>query len=73
MARVVKKRQADPKVVQFVWSAIEVIRNQKQIANMDRISFRKYIFIIQSFTFLITQDEIRGFTQIPRYLCIAMP
>lgn len=38
MARVVKKRQADPKVVQFVWSAIEVIRNQKQIANMDRIS-----------------------------------
>ncbi|XP_031439569.1 zinc finger MYND domain-containing protein 11 [Clupea harengus] len=41
MARVVKKRQADPKVVQFVWSAIEVIRNQKQIANMDRIS--KYL------------------------------
>ncbi|KAG5268550.1 hypothetical protein AALO_G00213800 [Alosa alosa] len=41
MARVVKKRAADPKVVQFVWSAIEVIRNQKQIANMDRIS--KYL------------------------------
>lgn len=38
MSRVVKKRQADPKVVQYVWSAIEVIRNQKQIANMDRIS-----------------------------------
>uniref|UniRef100_A0A672MK59 Zinc finger MYND domain-containing protein 11-like n=1 Tax=Sinocyclocheilus grahami TaxID=75366 RepID=A0A672MK59_SINGR len=41
MSRVVKKRQADPKVVQYVWSAIEVIRNQKQIANMDRIS--KYL------------------------------
>lgn len=38
MSRVVKKRQADPKVVQYVWEAIEVIRNQKQIANMDRIS-----------------------------------
>lgn len=38
MSRVVKKRQADPKVVQCVWAAIEVIRNQKQIANMDRIS-----------------------------------
>ncbi|XP_007233705.3 zinc finger MYND domain-containing protein 11 isoform X5 [Astyanax mexicanus] len=41
MSRVMKKRQADPKVVQYVWSAIEVIRNQKQIANMDRIS--KYL------------------------------
>ncbi|XP_078121153.1 zinc finger MYND domain-containing protein 11 isoform X3 [Sander vitreus] len=41
MSRVVKKRQADPKVVQYVWSAIEVVRNQKQIANMDRIS--KYL------------------------------
>lgn len=41
MSRVVKKRQADPKVVQYVWAAIEVIRNQKQIANMDRIS--KYV------------------------------
>ncbi|XP_054609815.1 zinc finger MYND domain-containing protein 11 isoform X2 [Dunckerocampus dactyliophorus] len=41
MSRVVKKRQADPKVVQYVWDAIEVIRNQKQIANMDRIS--KYL------------------------------
>ncbi|KAM8838511.1 zinc finger MYND domain-containing protein 11 isoform 2-T2 [Synchiropus picturatus] len=41
MSRVEKKRQADPKVVQYVWSAIEVIRNQKQIANMDRIS--KYL------------------------------
>ncbi|XP_030257894.1 zinc finger MYND domain-containing protein 11 isoform X6 [Sparus aurata] len=41
MSRVVKKRQADPKVVQYVWAAIEVIRNQKQIANMDRIS--KYL------------------------------
>ncbi|XP_051971317.1 zinc finger MYND domain-containing protein 11-like isoform X2 [Xyrauchen texanus] len=41
MSRVLKKRQADPKVVQYVWSAIEVIRNQKQIANMDRIS--KYL------------------------------
>uniref|UniRef100_A0A3Q1GST6 Zinc finger, MYND-type containing 11 n=1 Tax=Acanthochromis polyacanthus TaxID=80966 RepID=A0A3Q1GST6_9TELE len=41
MSRVVKKRQADPKVVQYVWSSIEVIRNQKQIANMDRIS--KYL------------------------------
>lgn len=38
MSRVVKKRQADPKVVQYVWAAIEVVRNQKQIANMDRIS-----------------------------------
>lgn len=36
-----KKRLADPKVVQYVWAAIEVIRNQKQIANMDRIS--KYL------------------------------
>ncbi|KAM9789652.1 zinc finger MYND domain-containing protein 11 [Neosynchiropus ocellatus] len=41
MSRVEKKRQADPKVVQYVWAAIEVIRNQKQIANMDRIS--KYL------------------------------
>nr|XP_023660616.1 zinc finger MYND domain-containing protein 11-like [Paramormyrops kingsleyae] len=41
MSRVVKKRQADPKVVQNIWTAIEVIRNQKQIANMDRIS--KYL------------------------------
>ncbi|XP_035285757.1 zinc finger MYND domain-containing protein 11-like isoform X2 [Anguilla rostrata] len=40
-SRVVKKRLADPKVVQYVWAAIEVIRNQKQIANMDRIS--KYL------------------------------
>lgn len=38
MSRVVKKRQADPRVVQHIWAAIEVIRNQKQIANMDRIS-----------------------------------
>lgn len=38
MSRVEKKRMADPKVVQHVWAAIEVIRNQKQIANMDRIS-----------------------------------
>lgn len=37
----VRRRQADPKVVQYVWAAIEVIRNQKQIANMDRIS--KYL------------------------------
>ncbi|XP_058879283.1 zinc finger MYND domain-containing protein 11-like isoform X5 [Acipenser ruthenus] len=41
MSRVAKKRQADPKVVQYIWAAIEVIRNQKQIANMDRIS--KYL------------------------------
>ncbi|XP_066579829.1 zinc finger MYND domain-containing protein 11 isoform X2 [Amia ocellicauda] len=41
MSRVVKKRQAEPKVVQYIWAAIEVIRNQKQIANMDRIS--KYL------------------------------
>ncbi|MEQ2258516.1 Zinc finger MYND domain-containing protein 11, partial [Xenotaenia resolanae] len=41
VSRVVRKRQADPKVVQYVWEAIEVIRNQKQIANMDRIS--KYL------------------------------
>uniref|UniRef100_A0A8C5BFX8 Zinc finger MYND-type containing 11 n=1 Tax=Gadus morhua TaxID=8049 RepID=A0A8C5BFX8_GADMO len=41
MSRAVRKRQADPKVVQYVWAAIEVIRNQKQIANMDRIS--KYL------------------------------
>lgn len=41
MSRVVRRRQADPKVVQYVWAAIEVIRNQKQIANMDRIS--KYL------------------------------
>ncbi|CAL8277039.1 unnamed protein product [Lota lota] len=38
MSRAVRKRQADPKVVQYVWAAIEIIRNQKQIANMDRIS-----------------------------------
>ncbi|XP_049604193.1 zinc finger MYND domain-containing protein 11 isoform X1 [Syngnathus scovelli] len=41
MSRVEKKRSADPKVVQYVWAAIEVVRNQKQIANMDRIS--KYL------------------------------
>uniref|UniRef100_A0A674NID8 SAMD1-like winged helix (WH) domain-containing protein n=1 Tax=Takifugu rubripes TaxID=31033 RepID=A0A674NID8_TAKRU len=38
MSRVMKKRQAEPQGVQYVWAAIEVIRNQKQIANMDRIS-----------------------------------
>uniref|UniRef100_A0A8C9TG95 Zinc finger, MYND-type containing 11 n=1 Tax=Scleropages formosus TaxID=113540 RepID=A0A8C9TG95_SCLFO len=41
MSRMVKKRQADPRVVQSIWAAIEVIRNQKQIANVDRIS--KYL------------------------------
>ncbi|XP_053294256.1 zinc finger MYND domain-containing protein 11 isoform X5 [Pleuronectes platessa] len=46
MSRVVKKRQADPKVVQYVWASIEVIRNQKQIANMDRIS--KYLSRVYS-------------------------
>uniref|UniRef100_A0AAY4A1R3 Zinc finger, MYND-type containing 11 n=1 Tax=Denticeps clupeoides TaxID=299321 RepID=A0AAY4A1R3_9TELE len=40
-SRLVRKRQADAKVVQFMWTAIEVIRNQKQIANLDRIA--KYL------------------------------
>ncbi|XP_073437718.1 zinc finger MYND domain-containing protein 11 isoform X2 [Dendrobates tinctorius] len=38
MARVTKRRQADTKVIQYLWTAIEVIRNQKQIANIDRIT-----------------------------------
>ncbi|KAM4705300.1 zinc finger MYND domain-containing protein 11 isoform 8-T8 [Rhinophrynus dorsalis] len=38
MARLTKRRQADTKVIQYLWTAIEVIRNQKQIANIDRIT-----------------------------------
>ncbi|XP_063308324.1 zinc finger MYND domain-containing protein 11 isoform X4 [Pelobates fuscus] len=38
MARLTKRRQADTKVIQYLWTAIEVIRHQKQIANIDRIT-----------------------------------
>ncbi|XP_061432705.1 zinc finger MYND domain-containing protein 11 isoform X13 [Lethenteron reissneri] len=38
MVQLSKRRQSDPQVVQQLWKAIEVIRNQKQIANLDRIS-----------------------------------
>ncbi|XP_070585558.1 zinc finger MYND domain-containing protein 11 isoform X25 [Erythrolamprus reginae] len=38
MARLTKRRQADTKAIQHLWSAIEIIRNQKQIANIDRIT-----------------------------------
>ncbi|XP_068094708.1 zinc finger MYND domain-containing protein 11 [Hyperolius riggenbachi] len=38
MMRLTKRRQADTKVIQYLWTAIEVIRNQKQIANIDRIT-----------------------------------
>uniref|UniRef100_H2ZXD2 Zinc finger MYND-type containing 11 n=1 Tax=Latimeria chalumnae TaxID=7897 RepID=H2ZXD2_LATCH len=38
MAKLTKRRQTDPKTIQFLWTAIEVIRNQKQIANIDRIT-----------------------------------
>ncbi|XP_030054650.1 zinc finger MYND domain-containing protein 11 [Microcaecilia unicolor] len=38
MARLTKRRLADTKVIQYLWTAIEVIRNQKQIANIDRIT-----------------------------------
>ncbi|XP_078459923.1 zinc finger MYND domain-containing protein 11 isoform X2 [Lampetra fluviatilis] len=41
MVQLSKRRQSDPQVVQQLWKAIEVIRNQKQIANLDRIS--KYV------------------------------
>uniref|UniRef100_A0A8C5R098 Zinc finger MYND-type containing 11 n=1 Tax=Leptobrachium leishanense TaxID=445787 RepID=A0A8C5R098_9ANUR len=38
MARLTKRRQADTKAIQNLWTAIEVIRHQKQIANIDRIT-----------------------------------
>ncbi|KAG8138782.1 hypothetical protein E2320_001575, partial [Naja naja] len=38
MARLTKRRQADTRAIQHLWSAIEIIRNQKQIANIDRIT-----------------------------------
>uniref|UniRef100_A0A4W3GLV5 Zinc finger, MYND-type containing 11 n=1 Tax=Callorhinchus milii TaxID=7868 RepID=A0A4W3GLV5_CALMI len=38
MTRLTKRRQSDSQVVQRLWNAIEVIRNQKQIANFDRIT-----------------------------------
>ncbi|XP_046287955.1 zinc finger MYND domain-containing protein 11 isoform X4 [Marmota monax] len=38
MARLTKRRQADTKAIQHLWAAIEIIRNQKQIANIDRIT-----------------------------------
>ncbi|XP_048223433.1 zinc finger MYND domain-containing protein 11 isoform X4 [Perognathus longimembris pacificus] len=38
MARLTKRRQADTKAIQHLWGAIEIIRNQKQIANIDRIT-----------------------------------
>ncbi|KAM6376320.1 zinc finger MYND domain-containing protein 11 isoform 7-T9 [Alca torda] len=40
MARLTKRRQADTKAIQHLWAAIEIIRNQKQIANIDRITKR---------------------------------
>lgn len=46
MARLTKRRQADTKVIQYLWTAIEVIRNQKQIANIDRIT--KYMTRVHS-------------------------
>ncbi|XP_073486019.1 zinc finger MYND domain-containing protein 11 isoform X3 [Aquarana catesbeiana] len=38
MTRLTKRRQADTKIIQYLWTSIEVIRNQKQIANIDRIT-----------------------------------
>ncbi|XP_015450299.1 zinc finger MYND domain-containing protein 11 isoform X7 [Pteropus alecto] len=38
MARLTKRRQADTRAIQHLWAAIEIIRNQKQIANIDRIT-----------------------------------
>uniref|UniRef100_A0A8D0W8E5 SAMD1-like winged helix (WH) domain-containing protein n=1 Tax=Sus scrofa TaxID=9823 RepID=A0A8D0W8E5_PIG len=38
MARLTKRRQADTKAIQHLWAAIEIIRNQKQIANIDHIT-----------------------------------
>ncbi|XP_072432287.1 zinc finger MYND domain-containing protein 11 isoform X1 [Chiloscyllium punctatum] len=38
MVRLTKRRLSDSQVVQRLWNAIEVIRNQKQIANLDRIT-----------------------------------
>ncbi|XP_070566470.1 zinc finger MYND domain-containing protein 11-like isoform X2 [Ptychodera flava] len=38
MPRVVKRRQASPLILQQLWEAIGVIREQKQIANLERIS-----------------------------------
>lgn len=35
------RRQADPQVVQHLWEAITLIRNQKQVANKERI--QKYM------------------------------
>lgn len=38
MARLTKRRQADTKAIQHLWAAIEIIRNQKQIATIDHIT-----------------------------------
>ncbi|XP_071812176.1 zinc finger MYND domain-containing protein 11-like isoform X2 [Apostichopus japonicus] len=41
MVKVEARRQADPQVVQHLWEAITLIRNQKQVANKERI--QKYM------------------------------
>uniref|UniRef100_A0A3Q2KYT7 Zinc finger MYND-type containing 11 n=1 Tax=Equus caballus TaxID=9796 RepID=A0A3Q2KYT7_HORSE len=46
MARLTKRRQAATKAIQDLWVAIEIIRNQKQIANIDRIA--KYMSRVHS-------------------------
>ncbi|XP_077977943.1 zinc finger MYND domain-containing protein 11-like [Glandiceps talaboti] len=38
MPRVVKRRQADTQMLQQLWEGIRVIREQKQIANLERIT-----------------------------------
>ncbi|XP_002733117.1 zinc finger MYND domain-containing protein 11-like isoform X2 [Saccoglossus kowalevskii] len=38
MPRVVKRRQCDPVILQQLWEGIRVIRDQKQIANSERIT-----------------------------------
>uniref|UniRef100_A0A2K5DH46 MYND-type domain-containing protein n=1 Tax=Aotus nancymaae TaxID=37293 RepID=A0A2K5DH46_AOTNA len=38
MAHLTKRRQADTKAIQHLWAAIEIIRNQKQIANIDHVT-----------------------------------
>ena len=49
MARLTKRRQADTKAIQHLWAAIEIIRNQKQIANIDRITKYQSLFALQEY------------------------
>jgi len=46
------RRQADPLMVQKLWTAINFVRSQKQVANMERIE--RYM----QREYSVTQDEV---------------